>query len=61
MNYVMDMKIFGDFVNVCESWIKNEIEEERKKRAESGLIEQREWKKHVVDKHLVNVMVVEKV
>lgn len=64
MNFVMDLKIFGDFVKVCEDWIKKEIDDERKRRAETKdttSVVNKEWKKHEVDKHLVNVMVVEKV
>jgi hypothetical protein len=33
MNFVMDIKIFGDFVKVCEAWIRREIDEEKARRA----------------------------
>jgi hypothetical protein len=60
MNFVMDMKIFGEFVAFCEKCIVKEIEEERTRRAQGVNPTVLEWRAYDVDKHLINVMLIEK-
>lgn len=59
MNFVMDVKIFGEFTKIIEDWIKNEIQEHNRNLEIGKDVSQvKEWKKHTINKHLVNRMVV---
>ncbi len=59
MNFVMDVKIFGDFVKVVEGWIRDEISLYQQDPENNSKKQMKAWKKHGLDKHLINRMVVD--